>query len=539
MKRIAAIIGMHKGSIILLAPFMVFSFCYLLLCGCSEGSAAERSARPDLVTIDSMMRFGELERTPVLFPHDLHTKALKDSSCTACHYVREDGYLSFKFKRLSDVGKQEVMELYHGDCIACHQKNDSEGKAAGPVACGDCHRRRPIYVSSRRPFGFDKSLHYRHIKANGEKCENCHHVYDEETKKLVYKKGKENSCRDCHRKLTEENRSSFKLAAHEACIGCHLKRAKEEPSKPVGPNSCEGCHDLAHQLTIKTIEIPPRLKRNQPDFLLLSAPETELESTKLNTVPFSHINHERYTMTCRACHHETLLRCKECHPLHGSDKGKGITLQQAMHDMKSGFACAGCHQEEKSKPACAGCHDRMEQERLSNHACNICHSGPSPKKMKRLLALHEPLEAFKPKPSEVKLGFSSGDIPDSVTIDVLSKEFQPAVMPHRKIIDKLIKYIKDSKIATYFHGRDDVVCQGCHHYGTVGIRPALCENCHGKPFNEHELFKPGLQGAYHRQCLGCHRSMHVKQGSDCTLCHAKRLKSAEVGASNPTRRGGN
>ncbi|NIV34748.1 MAG: cytochrome C, partial [Anaerolineae bacterium] len=125
------------------------------------------------------------------------------------HVVQDDGYLSATYKPLVDADAQEVMDLYHENCIGCHQEIADEGAKAGPVACGDCHLRQPAYVSSRQPFGFDNSLHYRHVKAAKEDCKACHHVYDEVAKELVYVEGKESSCRDCHREETEENRSAF------------------------------------------------------------------------------------------------------------------------------------------------------------------------------------------------------------------------------------------------------------------------------------------------------------------------------------------
>jgi len=269
--------------------------------------------------------------------------------------------------------------------------------------------------------------------------------------------------------------------------------------------------------------------------VLLSAPKAELESSKLGTVPFSHAGHEEFNATCRGCHHETLKPCNECHTLRGTEKSKGVMLQEAMHGMTSDHSCVGCHDTKQSATECAGCHDLMEQGRLSEHACEICHSGPSPQRLEELKPHYTSLEDFRPDPLETKVSFASGDIPDSVEIGVLSNEYKPAVMPHRKIVDKLSEHIKNSRIATYFHGHEDVVCQGCHHHGSIGERPALCENCHGRPFNERDLHKPGLYAAYHRQCLGCHQSMNMKEPSDCAGCHEKKQNTVESLTSSPIR----
>jgi hypothetical protein len=507
----------EQKTAVALFAFVICTFAF----GQIEGVAVEQIARPDIVTIVAADSIEELERPPVQFPHDLHTEALakQNKDCTTCHLTRDNGRLSDLFERLGKPGERVAKDVYHDNCIGCHNETASADLKTGPVSCGECHRKDPLYTSSLRPFGFDKSLHYRHIKAYDNKCDPCHHIYDEKTQKLVYVKGREDPCRDCHGEKTVGNRSSFKIAAHEACVGCHREISTKRPKAPVGPQSCGGCHDRQKQMAIKVIENPPRLQRGQPDSLFLSAPEADLANSKLNTVPFMHVDHERATTTCRACHHKKLEKCQHCHTLSGSDRSEGVTLQQAMHLMTSNHSCVGCHQLQKSKPQCAGCHDRMEKGRLSDHACPICHSGPSPGDLARAQAQHASMDAFAPKTVTSNLGIPVSEIPDTVTIRALSTRYPPVKMPHRKIVTKLSDYVKNNKIAAHFHGGEAAVCQGCHHHGAVGRNPALCENCHGEPFRKSELFVPGLKGAYHRQCLGCHLSMGLQAVSNCTVCH--------------------
>ena len=84
-----------------------------------SGQFTSYLARPDVITIDTMAAFGKLERPPVLFLHDQHTDALKEQNkdCMTCH-LSENDRLSPKFKRLKDTGRQEVMDIYHVDCMA-------------------------------------------------------------------------------------------------------------------------------------------------------------------------------------------------------------------------------------------------------------------------------------------------------------------------------------------------------------------------------------------------------------------------------------
>ena len=71
-------------------------------------------------------------------------------------------------------------------------------------------------------------------------------------------------------------------------------------------------------------------------------------------------------------------------------------------------------------------------------------------------------------------------------------------------------------------------CTVCHHripreegdnYGQPAtmseliskkILPKSCATCHDHPFKPRKLHVPGLKGAYHRQCLDCHRGTAQK-----------------------------
>ncbi|MEZ5358602.1 MAG: cytochrome c3 family protein [Candidatus Zixiibacteriota bacterium] len=506
---------MIRPILLLISMLMLCALSLVGLTGCGETQATETVERADIITIDEMRNFGRLERPVVLFPHDLHTQALaaEGKSCETCHIKMENGKYAPLFKRVANTDYDTVMNLYHDACIQCHK--ETTGDKTGPVTCGECHRKDAKFISTWTEIGFNRSLHYRHEQANMEKCDHCHHVYDEQQKKLVYVKNQESSCRDCHKKEKIDNRLSLEQAAHYKCFGCHL----ENPE--TGPTTCAGCHDKQMQMDIKVVEHPARLYRNQPDYTYLSPDDAELVHAKLPVVNFAHIDHEQYLDKCRTCHHETMKACNECHLLDpGEDAVTTVTLQQAMHDMQSKHSCAGCHAEKKSQTQCAGCHALMEQGKLTDHACTICHSGPKPDELAKMSTA---ARTRKPAGRNMeKLSFRMKDIPDTVYIGRLSNKYEAAAFPHKKIIEKLMTYIGDSKIATYFHGQEDVVCRGCHHHTPVGETPPLCESCHTRPFNEEDLLKPGLFGAFHRQCLGCHEAMNITEPSDCVGCHAKK-----------------
>jgi hypothetical protein len=130
---------------------------------------------------------------------------------------------------------------------------------------------------------------------------------------------------------------------------------------------------------------------------------------------------------------------------------------------------------------------------------------------------------------------SLGDIPDVVMLDQLSKTenlYEPVPFDHKA-------HAGMAQIA----GK----CQTCHHRtpengatragaGAGATRVAgergqeqaakhpACRTCH-EP-HRTDLRQPGLKGAYHRQCLNCHREWAL--ANNCTVCHKPRSKDVNV-----------
>lgn len=89
-------------------------------------------------------------------------------------------------------------------------------------------------------------------------------------------------------------------------------------------------------------------------------------------------------------------------------------------------------------------------------------------------------------------------------------------------------------------------CVLCHHYNPPGSVLA-CSECHTSETSSKsaDLSKPGLKGAYHRQCINCHRESGLA-ATQCESCHSAKVDasaparttrkmSAEVSATRPTR----
>ncbi len=495
--------------------------------GNSTASDPPVTSSPGMIIINTMKMFKKLERPAVVFLHDQHTRALEISpnDCATCHPMT-DNRLSLYFKRTDILEGNALMDLYHLECIKCHNDKADQGKKSGPAECGGCHRKDAETVSARTPMAFDKSLHFRHTEARKNKCEQCHHEYDADTKKLFYAKGKEGSCRYCHKAQDEENRMSMAKASHMQCISCHRETLSQ--NKDAGPVECHGCHDIAAQQKIKKIADPPRIDRNQPDavFVKKLSPgqdPAQMKENRMFPVPFNHKVHEAGNDTCAGCHHNSMEACTACHPVGGIEKGNFVGLEQAMHQPDTGVSCNGCHAARQKDITCAGCHAPIQNKgpgkgTASSEKCNTCHIKP-PEGMAMNAETAAALLSDRPFLTQT---IKDEDVPEKVTIKALSKTYEPVVMPHRQIVYALSENIKDNRLAMAFHKSNETICRGCHHNSPPSLKPPHCGTCHGEPFDQREMNKPGLMGAYHIQCMECHKAMDIKKPVGCTECHKKK-----------------
>ncbi|EMG37302.1 class III cytochrome C family protein [Desulfocurvibacter africanus PCS] len=522
------------GLILIVLAVLAGTFVVAAEREATSGEESRDSA--GLLVITTMSAYGRLSEPGALFPHDLHTAVLEKSGkdCVVCHEKTGKGNLDLRFKRTrDDLGADELKALYHGNCLGCHEEAQAKSQKAGPtdVECRACHARRAAPVT-RLPVGMDRSLHARHVKAQADKCESCHHRFDEQSKKLVYAKGEEGTCRYCHGATQVENRSPFRTAAHGACVSCHLQ--KRAAAKDTGPLNCAGCHSAEDQARVKRLPEIPRLDRKQPDVVLIGAAlvggQAQDPAKRMPAVPFDHKVHEQVNADCRTCHHKALSGCgSECHTLSGSPKGEFVRLDAAMHGQDLARSCIGCHAVRTQAPECAGCHSMRTSSATDEKSCAACHRFE-----RRLDAQGQPVlldkAAASAQAATLLSGTESGlasysdqDIPEKVIIKAMAQAYEPAEFPHRKIVRKLEAGIKASPLAARFHRDQSSVCQGCHHNSPSSKNPPACASCHGKP-TDGSLARIGLKGAYHEQCIGCHQAMKMEKpaATACVECHKER-----------------
>lgn len=493
-------------------PRCTFLAVVLLASAAVAGGAAAATQAPvrpippstTVMTIPEWV--GELERPVVEFNHAAHTDALATEGCATCHAVVEAG-LAPGWAPLRDLSDRDAwMDGAHDACMTCHESRTGPAGRRGPLVCGGCHVRHEPGVSQRAEMAWDYSLHARHDQAFPEKCETCHHVFDEATRRRVYLKGAEDSCSACHLDRDDGKKLSLRNASHTACVGCHLRRT--EGAETTGPTLCVGCHDAQVQAGFKRLDVVPRLLRGQPDRGWIGA-----EGTRSGMVAFNHLGHEPKASFCSECHHRGLEPCHECHTLAGAATGGMVTLEESSHRAGSELACVGCHATQAAAVECQGCH-RSIPPAASQRSCVRCHLGPS-----RAVAAPDTLPS--PPAAEAllpPLPAASDAFPEEVVIGVLAKEYEPAKLPHRKIVARLDAGVRASALAVAFHGTVERSCAGCHHRAPEGTVPTPCRSCHGEAAAA-AVDQPGLQVAYHRQCIGCHQAMGIPQ-QGCTDCHA-------------------
>lgn len=136
-------------------------------------------------------------------------------------------------------------------------------------------------------------------------------------------------------------------------------------------------------------------------------------------------------------------------------------------------------------------------EVLPAGTCSDCHICFTPNKK-------DPCLRSCPRLSRTAIAHSPEEGPEVAILNQLEDLFEPVVFAHKL----------HAQMAQMTQG-----CEVCHHYSPAGHIPP-CRECHGGPVNPQNLRQPGLKGAYHRQCMSCHREW--SHGTDCAVCHAKK-----------------
>ncbi len=120
------------------------------------------------------------------------------------------------------------------------------------------------------------------------------------------------------------------------------------------------------------------------------------------------------------------------------------------------------------------------------------------------------------------------NLPDSIALDSLAQLYEKVKFNHAKHIS-LVKDCAECHHHTTGTLVEDSNCVRCHKNSNE-TKVVACKGCHtAQPFsaatlrekeNNRRLYhqdKPGLKGAYHQNCIGCHAKSGGPTG--CKDCH--------------------
>jgi hypothetical protein len=126
--------------------------------------------------------------------------------------------------------------------------------------------------------------------------------------------------------------------------------------------------------------------------------------------------------------------------------------------------------------------------------CRSCHICDVPTK-------DDPCLVMCPRQKILTVFQKAEQTPELIVIDELSSRYGPVYFSHRL----------HAQMSNMSGG-----CQGCHHFNTIG--PILkCNSCHESTRKRENISLPDLEGAFHRQCMDCHREWSHETG--CSSCH--------------------
>jgi hypothetical protein len=132
--------------------------------------------------------------------------------------------------------------------------------------------------------------------------------------------------------------------------------------------------------------------------------------------------------------------------------------------------------------------------------CVMCHTCSTPTKS-------DPCLITCPRVKESTGRFTPADGPGVLLMNRMTRQYGPVVFGHRV----------HAQMTEMSGG-----CYGCHHYNDTALNILACHSCHPTERKRDNITLPDLKGAYHRQCLDCHRQW---AGSpDCNSCHLEKTE---------------
>ncbi|UCE58225.1 MAG: cytochrome c3 family protein [Phycisphaerales bacterium] len=157
-------------------------------------------------------------------------------------------------------------------------------------------------------------------------------------------------------------------------------------------------------------------------------------------------------------------------------------------------------------PQPTGQHAASMRQASSTRDCARCHSCERPTPANRCLLF----ACTRGRRGSRAIFVPGAQGPDVVILDELEDAYLPVPFDHKG----------HAEMAEMASG-----CATCHHYTPRGQQHPPCKACHDVSADEANIDKPALRGAYHQQCLNCHREWINER--DCDACHLAKAGSRE------------
>lgn len=135
----------------------------------------------------------------------------------------------------------------------------------------------------------------------------------------------------------------------------------------------------------------------------------------------------------------------------------------------------------------------IDHAALGKAECSLCHSCPLP-------TAGAPCLRSCPRPRATVQSDDSS--PGTILLRELEDRYLPVPFDHKG----------HAAMAAMTRG-----CVVCHHFTPEGAAHPACKTCHEPSGARADVQRPGLKGAYHRQCLNCHREW--SDDNKCETCH--------------------
>lgn len=139
--------------------------------------------------------------------------------------------------------------------------------------------------------------------------------------------------------------------------------------------------------------------------------------------------------------------------------------------------------------------------------CSTCHSCENPTKL-------DPCLNACPRLEMVTVHQSAAKAPDVIKLNKFKNtSFEDNYKPVQ------FSHLLHAEMADMAGG-----CESCHHYNPPGDIMA-CSDCHEAERKREDVSKPDLKGAFHQQCMSCHREWN--SNTQCSDCHLLNSEIAE------------